>query len=311
MRRFFTVDGPLPPLFLLWRAEFDVSFAELGLAMALMSGTTALLQTPVLEHPAPGERQRPHGNRICLEQVGYGYAPGQPVLSNIDLVLEPGTITAIVGPSGAGKSTLARLLLRFFDPTEGCITLGGADLRHIDSTDLYQHIGFVLQDVRLVQASVRDNIALGRPAASQQAIEAAARAARLHERILRLPRGYDSVVGEDACFSGGEQQRVGIARAVLLDAPVLVLDEATAAVDADSEVAIQGALSRFAQGRTLVVIAHRLDTVMHADQIVVVDEGRIQEHGRHDQLLARKGLYARLWAVGGYQTFEARDASPC
>jgi ATP-binding cassette, subfamily B, bacterial IrtA/YbtP len=161
-----------------------------------------------------------------------------------------------------------------------------------------------LQEVRLIHASVRANIALGRPSASQQQIEDAARMANIHERILALPRGYDSVVGEDAQLSGGEQQRVSIARAVLLDPPVLVLDEATAAADAESEVAIQDALSHFAQGRTLLVIAHRLDTVMHADQIIVLDNARVCEQGNHAELLARGGLYAHLWAQGGYQSLE-------
>jgi len=232
--------------------------------------------------------------------VGYGYAEGAPVLHGIDLTLRPGTVTAVVGASGAGKSTLARLLLRFFDPAEGRITIGGVDLRDIGSAQLYRHIGFVLQDVRLIHATVRENIALGRPSASQQEIEDAARAANIHHRIRALPRGYDSVVGEDAQFSGGERQRVSIARAVLLDAPLLVLDEPTAAADAASEIAIQDALSRLASDRTLLVIAHRLDTVMHADQIVVLDAGTIAERGTHAQLLARGGRYAALWAAGDH-----------
>lgn len=165
--------------------------------------------------------------------------------------------------------------------------------------------------MRLIHASLRDNIALGRPSASQAEIEQAARTANIHQRILALPRGYDSVVGEDVQLSGGELQRVSIARAVLLDPAVLVLDEATAAADAENEVQIQQALSRFARQRTLLVIAHRLDTVMHADQIIVLDNGRILEQGDHAQLLARNGHYARLWALGGYPQTTQQEQAPC
>lgn len=287
--------GLCGPLLLLHYITHDLHHAT-GAARRVQ----ALLETPVLEPPAPGTQQVPKGGAIRFEGVGFAYDAERQVLADVSFSLEPGTTTAIVGRSGAGKSTLARLLLRFFDPSTGRITLGGADLRQIESANLYRHIGFVLQDVRLIHASVRDNIALGRPSASQQQIEAAARAANIHQRILALPRGYDSVIGEDAQLSGGEQQRLSIARAVLLDPPVLVLDEATAAADAESEVAIQDALSRFAEGRTLMVIAHRLDTVMHADRIIVIDQGGLHEQGSHAELLARRGLYAQLWAQGGY-----------
>lgn len=262
----------------------------------------ALLRTPVLEQPAADQCRLPQGCEVRFEGVGHAYEAGHDVLKGMDFTLRPGTVTAVVGASGAGKSTLARLLLRFFDPNEGRITLGGVDLRQIETAQLYRHLAFVLQDVRLVHASVRENIALGRPSASAQEVEEAARAAHIHERILALSRGYDSVIGEDAQLSGGEQQRLSIARAVLLDAPVLVLDEPTAAADAESEAAIQEALSRLAAGRTLLVIAHRLDTVMHADQILVVEGGAIRERGRHAELLALGGRYARLWALGGYES---------
>lgn len=270
-----------------------------------------LLHTPVLETLVGGPLKLDAKAEIRVEHLSYSYDGDTPVLDDINFSLKPGTVTAIVGASGAGKSTLARLLLRFFDPSAGRISIGGADLRQIDSSRLYRHIGFVLQDVRLIHASLRDNIALGRPSASQQEIEHAARTANIHERILALPRGYASVIGEDAQLSGGELQRVSIARAVLLDPPVLVLDEATAAADAENEVQIQHALSRFARGRTVLVIAHRLDTVMHADQIIVLDNARIREQGNHQQLLARNGHYARLWALGGYQQPTEEAQSPC
>lgn len=281
---------------------------DLGGATGAAQRVQALMKTPVLEPLTTDQQQVPANQEVRVENVSYAYGEGHQALSNISFTLEPGTVTAIVGSSGSGKSTIARLLLRFFDPSEGRITLGGADLRQIETTELYRRIGFVLQEVRLINASVRENIALGRPSASQQEIEDAARAANIHDRILSLPRGYDSVVGEDAQLSGGERQRVSIARAVLLDPPILVLDEATAAADASNEVAIQDALSRFAQGRTLLVIAHRLDTIMHADRILVLENGAIVEQGNHASLLAEQGRYARLWALGGYDN-SSKDTS--
>lgn len=281
---------------------------DLGGATGAAQRVQALMKTPVLETLTADQQQVPANQEVRVENVSYAYGEGHQALSNISFTLEPGTVTAIVGSSGSGKSTIARLLLRFFDPSEGRITLGGADLRQIESTELYRRIGFVLQEVRLINASVRENIALGRPSASQQEIEDAARAANIHDRILSLPHGYDSVVGEDAQLSGGERQRVSIARAVLLDPPILVLDEATAAADASNEVAIQDALSRFAQGRTLLVIAHRLDTIMHADRILVLENGAIVEQGNHASLLAEQGRYARLWTLGGYDN-SSKDTS--
>ncbi|WP_438833748.1 ABC transporter ATP-binding protein [Aeromonas oralensis] len=287
--------GLCAPLMLLSYLKHD-----LGSATAAAERLHGLLATPVLAEPAAGTSQQPADHTLRLEGVSYRYDDQTPVLSDLTITLTPGTVTAIVGASGAGKSTLARLLLRFFDPSEGRITLGGVDLRDLESRELYRRIGFVLQEVRLVHASLHDNIALGRPGASRQEVEHAARLANIHDRIQALPRGYDAVVGEDANLSGGELQRVSIARALLLDPPVLVLDEATAAADADNEVKLQQSLSTFARGRTLVVIAHRLDTVMHADRILVLDNGVLCEQGRHDELLAKRGRYARLWEQGGY-----------
>lgn len=237
------------------------------------------------------------GLDVVYEGVRFSYDGEHEVLSGIDLHLTPGTVTALVGPSGSGKSTIAKLLCRFWDPTAGRVALGGVDLRQIPSEQLYRRVGFVFQDVQLLRASVRDNIALGRPSATDAEVVAAARAAQIHDRIGELPDRYDSVVGVDARFSGGEAQRVSIARALLADTPIVVLDEATAFADPESEAAIQDALAELVAGRTLLVIAHRLHTIVHADQIVVVDGGRIVEQGRHDDLVTNGGLYSRLWSA--------------
>ncbi|MCL7713823.1 ABC transporter ATP-binding protein [Stenotrophomonas mori] len=299
--------GISAPLLLLHTLLHDLEASRAAAGRLLQ-----LLETPLLEAPPDYAGQRPSGHEIRFENVGFGYAGDHPVLSGIDLTLAPGTVTAVVGASGAGKSTLARLLLRFHDPEQGRITLGGVDLRDIPSPELYRSIGFVLQEVRLLRASVRDNIALGRASATQEQIEQAARLASLHERILALPRGYDSVLDEDVQLSGGERQRLSIARAMLLDPPVLVLDEPTAAADAGNEVAIQEALSHFVRGRTVMVIAHRLETIVHADRIVVLDRGILVEQGTHAQLLARGGRYARLWASGGHaRASAAMEDRPC
>ncbi|GAB4588362.1 ABC transporter ATP-binding protein [Nocardia sp. IFM 10818] len=252
-----------------------------------------LLSTPEL--PRTARPRTPGGARVEFESVHFSYDGRTPVINGVDLVLEPGTVTALVGPSGSGKSTLARLLPRFWDVGEGAVRIGGVDVREMSERDLYRHVGFVFQETLLLRTSIRDNIALGRPDAGFAEIEAAARAAQIHDRITALPRGYDSAIGEDAHLSGGEAQRVSIARAILADTPVLVLDEATAFADPESEAAVQDALSQLTAGRTLLVIAHRLHTIRAADRIVVLGQGRVIEAGRHDELIAAGGRYRQMW----------------
>ncbi|MGW1438420.1 ABC transporter ATP-binding protein [Streptomyces griseus] len=264
-------------------------------ASAAAERIAAVLDTPVL--PEAVHPRLPDGNEVELHDVTFSYDGAVDVLDGVSLRLAPGTVTALVGPSGSGKSTLASLAIRFHDVSGGRITIGGVDVREIATEQLYRHIGFVLQDVQLLRTSVRDNIRLARPDASEEEVREAARAARIDRRIEELPRGYDSVVGEDAVLSGGEAQRVSIARALLAGAPVLVLDEATAFADPESEAAIQDAIARLVRGRTVLVIAHRLPTIVEADQIAVLRDGRIVERGRHPELLAAEGLYARMWAT--------------
>lgn len=233
--------------------------------------------------------------QVDFDAVTFGYRPDLPVLHDVSLRLRPGTVTALVGPSGSGKSTLAALLARFHDVDAGRISIGGRDISAMGTDELYTHLGFVLQQTQLVQASVADNIALAIPDAPRERIEAAARAANIHDRIMAMPEGYDTQLGPDAALSGGEQQRLSIARALLADAPVLILDEATAFADPESEFLVQQSLSRLVADRTVLVIAHRLHTVVDADAIVVLDAGRVVESGTHDELLAAGGRYRSMW----------------
>ena len=245
------------------------------------------------------------GGEIRFEEVCFGYAPGAMALDGVSLTVPAGRTVALVGPSGAGKSTILNLIPRFFDVDEGSIRIDGQDVRSVTLASLRSALALVAQEVSLFDDTVRANIAYGRFGASSTEIEAAARAAGVDEFIRKLPQGYDTLVGEHGVrLSGGQRQRVAIARAMLKDAPILLLDEATSALDSESERQVQAALRALMRGRTTLVIAHRLSTVQGADLICVVDRGRVVEIGRHADLLAREGLYARLHAM---QFAEERD----
>lgn len=253
-----------------------------------------LMGQPVMQ----GEEDVPENNDIAFENVTFGYNE-KVVLRNVDVRFTPGTLTAIVGPSGSGKSTLLRLCARFYDPQSGIVRFGGKDEAVIDPEKLMKKISIVFQDVYLFQDTIGNNIRYGREHASQEEIIEAAKIARCHEFIMALPNGYDTMVSEGgSTLSGGEKQRISIARAILKDAPVLLLDEATSSLDPENEIDVQQAITELIQGRTVVMIAHKLKTVVGADQIVVLNEhGSVEEIGTHKQLLDRGGLYRHLWDI--------------
>ena len=256
-----------------------------------------LLDTPaeVVDRPGASPLQVTRGE-VRFENVRFGYEPGREILKGVDLNIPAGTSCAIVGPSGAGKSTIARLLYRFYDPTAGRIAIDGQDIAAVQQRSLRAAIGIVPQDTVLFNDTIGYNIGYGTGEATRQDIEAAARGAAIDGFVEVLPEGYESMVGERGLkLSGGEKQRVAIARTLLKNPPILVLDEATSALDSRTEQAIQDTLERIAESRTTIIIAHRLSTIVNADQIVVLDEGRVAERGAHEQLLEQGGLYADLW----------------
>ena len=244
-----------------------------------------------------GGRQSPVDGDIRFEHVSFAYQDKE-VLHDINVILPKNSLTALVGPSGSGKSTLMKLCARFYDPQKGRIFFNDVPMDETDPESLMSHISMVFQDVYLFQDTLRNNIRFGKTDATEEEIIAAAKKACCHDFIMRLPQGYDTMVGEGGCtLSGGEKQRISIARAILKDAPIILLDEATASLDPENEVEVQKAIDTLIKGRTVIAIAHRLKTIQNADRIIVLDNGQIQEEGTHNELIRKKGLYAHLWNI--------------
>jgi ATP-binding cassette subfamily B protein/subfamily B ATP-binding cassette protein MsbA len=293
-------------VFLMYYNALFIEFSNIALIYPALQGLAPSLrrvdeilrvEPEVVDRP-DARRLGPVKGSIVFEDVSFGYEAGRPILRGISLEVKPGETVALVGATGAGKSTLAGLIPRFFDPAEGRVLIDGHDLREVQLSSLRSQVALVLQEPFLFPLTIAENIAYGRPDASAAEIEAAARAANAHDFVSRLPQGYDTVIGErGATLSGGERQRLSIARALLKNAPVLILDEPTSALDAGTEALIMQAMRNLVSGRTTLIIAHRLATVQNADRIVVLDNGRMAESGTHQQLITRGGLYARLSAL--------------
>lgn len=282
-------------------------YREIRQALTDMGEMFGLLGQPaeVVDRPgAPALVVR--GGEVRFDDVRFDYDPSRPILKGISFTVEPGQRVALVGPSGSGKSTIARLLFRFYDVTGGSIQIDGQDLREVTQTSIHGQIGVVPQDTVLFNDTIYYNIAYGRPDASREEVETAAKAAKIHDFILSLPEGYDTTVGERGLkLSGGEKQRVGIARTLLKNPPILILDEATSALDTQTERDIQESLLRMGEGRSVITIAHRLSTIADADQIIVLEAGQIVERGTHEALLARGGRYSAMWARQSAEEEEA------
>ncbi|HEX6560169.1 MAG TPA: ABC transporter ATP-binding protein [Longimicrobiales bacterium] len=287
-----------------WLSKFPASIQP-GLVAA--DRIFEFLDAPIeIQDDAHAQQFPGVAREIRFDNVSFEYEPGRPVLEDINLTVPAGSVVALVGPSGAGKSTLVDLVARFYDPVAGRILVDGTDLRQFSLQSLRKQLGVVAQDTVLFHDTVRANIAYALPASTAEAIERAARAANAHEFIVQLPDGYETILGERATrLSGGQRQRLAIARAILRDPPIMILDEATSALDSESERLVQDAMDRLLHGRTVFVIAHRLSTVRNADQIVVLQNGRVVQRGSHDELLAEGGLYRHLYRLQFAVTDEA------